>query len=84
MVSAVGMNMSEQIAITVEIGSGQEPERRKEQGHDMPVPDSEEKCRTVKELQEFLHRQEVEKSKAFLDRIGSASMAELIEEGRRR
>lgn len=80
--------MAEQIAITVEIGSDEEHEpkqkQKREQGHDMPVPDSEEKCRTVRELQEFLHKQDVEKSKAFLDRIGSASMAELIAEGRRR
>lgn len=76
--------MGEQIAITVEIGSEEEHERKREQGHDMPVPDSEEKCRTVRELQEFLHKQDVAKSKAFLDRIGSASMSELIEEGRRR
>lgn len=78
--------MGEQIAITVEIGAGHEPEPKQEheQGHDMPVPDSEERCRTVRELQEYIHRQDAERSKRFLDRIGSASMAELIEEGRRR
>lgn len=69
-----------EIAITVEVGSGKEPAvPKREQGHDMMVPDCEERCRTVKELREFLAEQEKEKEKRFKETLESSSFQDLMD-----